>query len=218
MQALSVSIGLRTINVANLTVKNCRFAIQDDAAVKLRKFLAAKKGYLFSAGIFASGTFDDAGISNNTFEGAGDFSAGFLHTPAANFIDPNITAAPDNPTRRSPLGDTRLTLAEQRTAAARAVIDSQKVSRTEAESVEMAPQSAGVSQEKKKKAEKTVKASLTTKATAGKRISKRTEHEETTHTIAESQVVPDALNVESSPLTFSKGSTVFSFFAVQSTG
>src|SRR6187402_2794476 len=174
MQNLTVSIGLRTVNVADLTVQNCSFAIQNDAAAKLKAILAAGKGYLFSAGIFASGAANGVDILKNTFQGGGDFSAGYLHSPTATFIVPDNNVVPVNPIRLSPIGDTRLTLAEQRASAARGILDiftNQNPIATATPSADPAPQPEKTAQ--KKTAAKTAKASVTTKATAAKTVSKR---------------------------------------------
>ncbi len=88
-QNLSVSIGLRVVNVSGLTVENCIFDAILSAAVLRKKDTIGNQSYQFTAGIFASGLVSGLHVEGNTFRGNGDFSAGYLHAPAANFIDPS---------------------------------------------------------------------------------------------------------------------------------
>jgi hypothetical protein len=89
LQNLTVSIGVRTVNIRGLTIEDCTFAPFEEYLLYGNRAAAIAQGYRFAAGIFSTGSLTNVQIARNFFRGGGDFSAGFLHAPSASFVNPN---------------------------------------------------------------------------------------------------------------------------------
>jgi len=84
LNSLTISIGVRPINCASLTVENCQFT-----------FAQPNEGsILFGVGIFAGGACEGLQLTGNTFTGGtyftGGFLAGFLLAPTVAFPPPRV--------------------------------------------------------------------------------------------------------------------------------
>ena len=75
---MRVGIGVRMVNVDQVTIEDCAFEWIQVAKVPLA----------FGGGIFATGSVTNLTVERNTFKGGAEFLAGYLHAPWANFNPP----------------------------------------------------------------------------------------------------------------------------------
>ncbi|MBU6399278.1 MAG: hypothetical protein KGS61_03085 [Verrucomicrobia bacterium] len=115
VQNLVVSIGVRPIDCAGLTIEDCQFDF-----ASFEEDLPNPNATPFGVGIFAGGRCADLRLERNEFAGVGTFLAGFLLAPSVAFnvpahsrpiTPPTAAGLLTGPARKSPAG---MTAAEAR--------------------------------------------------------------------------------------------------------